>query len=163
VVQPSLEPADEEKAEPPILEWDAPKFTPPPVQPTHATTASNEVWSGGSATVETPVQAPRPAPVLTAVETAKVTPLHEAKPAVGLDLDKLDLSFDPQRAPVEDPTPSVLDGQWHDAATKLDLARAYQEMGDLEGAREILQEVLHEGDPDQKREAQTLLDKLRAA
>jgi pilus assembly protein FimV len=60
----------------------------------------------------------------------------------------------------EDPTPSVLDGQWHDAATKLDLAKAYQEMGDVEGAREILQEVLHEGDDEQKREAQGILAKL---
>ena len=59
-----------------------------------------------------------------------------------------------------DPTPSVLDGQWHDAATKLDLAKAYQEMGDVEGAREILQEVLHEGDETQKAEAQVLLAKL---
>ena len=48
----------------------------------------------------------------------------------------------------------MLDGQWHDAATKLDLAKAYQEMGDDEGAREILQEVLHEGDDQQKAEAQ---------
>ncbi len=54
------------------------------------------------------------------------------------------------RPTFEDPTPSVLDGQWHDAATKLDLAKAYQEMGDVEGAREILQEVLHEGDDQQK-------------
>jgi pilus assembly protein FimV len=54
----------------------------------------------------------------------------------------------------------VLDGQWHDAATKLDLAKAYQEMGDVEGAREILQEVLHEGDDEQKTEAKTLLSKL---
>jgi FimV-like protein len=53
-------------------------------------------------------------------------------------------------ATFEDPTPSGLDGQWHDAATKLDLAKAYQEMGDVEGAREILQEVLHEGDDTQK-------------
>ena len=54
----------------------------------------------------------------------------------------------------------MLDGQWHDAATKLDLAKAYQEMGDVEGAREILQEVLHEGDDQQKSEAQALLAKL---
>ena len=54
----------------------------------------------------------------------------------------------------------MLDGQWHDAATKLDLAKAYQEMGDVEGAREILQEVLHEGDEQQKSEAQSLLSKL---
>ena len=83
-----------------------------------------------------------------------------ARPAAALELDKLDLSFDPDKATFEDPTPSVLDGQWHDAATKLDLAKAYQEMGDVEGAREILQEVLHEGDDQQKSEAQALMAKL---
>lgn len=77
-----------------------------------------------------------------------------------LDLDKLDLAFDRPPAAAEDPTPSVLDGQWHDAATKLDLAKAYQEMGDVEGAREILQEVLREGDDKQKHEAKALIDKL---
>jgi len=82
------------------------------------------------------------------------------RPAAAIELDKLDLGFDPERATFEDPTPSVLDGQWHDAATKLDLAKAYQEMGDVEGAREILQEVLHEGDDQQKSEAQALLSKL---
>jgi pilus assembly protein FimV len=41
--------------------------------------------------------------------------------------------------------------------TKLDLARAYMEMGDREGAREILQEVLGEGDLQQKAEANKLL------
>ena len=83
-----------------------------------------------------------------------------ARPAAAIELDKLDLAFDPERSTFEDPTPSVLDGQWHDAATKLDLAKAYQEMGDVEGAREILQEVLHEGDDEQKAEAKTLLSKL---
>jgi pilus assembly protein FimV len=83
-----------------------------------------------------------------------------ARPQAAIDLDKLDLSFDPQHATFEDPTPSVVNGQWHDAATKLDLAKAYQEMGDVEGAREILQEVLHEGDDTQKAEAQALLAKL---
>ena len=83
-----------------------------------------------------------------------------AAPATPLDLDKLDLSFDPNHPAFEDPTPSVLDGQWHDAATKLDLAKAYHEMGDREGAREILQEVLHEGDEQQRSEAQALLGKL---
>jgi pilus assembly protein FimV len=83
-----------------------------------------------------------------------------AQPQAAIDLDKLDLSFDADAPVFEDATPSVLDGQWHDAATKLDLAKAYQEMGDVEGAREILQEVLHEGDDDQKSEAQSLLAKL---
>ncbi|MEP6679007.1 MAG: FimV/HubP family polar landmark protein [Betaproteobacteria bacterium] len=93
-------------------------------------------------------------------ESTGPTPSQLARPAAALELDKLDLSFDPDKATFEDPTPSVLDGQWHDAATKLDLAKAYQEMGDVEGAREILQEVLHEGDDQQKSEAQTLLAKL---
>ena len=84
------------------------------------------------------------------------------QPSGKLDLDKLDLSFDPARKTFEDPTPSVLDGQWHDAATKLDLAKAYQEMGDVEGAREILQEVMQEGDDQQKKEAQDFLAKLRS-
>jgi len=83
-----------------------------------------------------------------------------ARPQAAIELDKLDLSFDPDRTTFEDPTPSVLDGQWHDAATKLDLAKAYQEMGDVEGAREILQEVLHEGDEQQKAEAHSLMAKL---
>jgi pilus assembly protein FimV len=100
-------------------------------------------------------------PTLTAAVAEDMpTPSQLSRPAAALELDKLDLSFDPDRTTFEDPTPSVLDGQWHDAATKLDLAKAYQEMGDVEGAREILQEVLHEGDDQQKKEAQTLLGKL---
>jgi pilus assembly protein FimV len=42
-------------------------------------------------------------------------------------------------------------------ATKLDLARAYIDMGDMEGARDILQEVLSEGNAPQKDEAKGLL------
>jgi pilus assembly protein FimV len=107
---------------------------------------------------------PRLEPALaTAAPTSSpsgAAPSTLARPAAALELDKLDLSFDPERTTYEDPTPSVLDGQWHDAATKLDLAKAYQEMGDVEGAREILQEVLHEGDDQQKAEAQGLLAKL---
>ncbi len=42
--------------------------------------------------------------------------------------------------------------------TKLDLARAYLDMGDYEGARAMLEEVLTEGSQTQKDEAQRLLD-----
>ena len=41
--------------------------------------------------------------------------------------------------------------------TKLDLARAYLDMGDVEGARHTLEEVVIEGNDDQKREAEELL------
>ncbi|WP_148862647.1 FimV/HubP family polar landmark protein [Marinobacter fonticola] len=47
-----------------------------------------------------------------------------------------------------------------EAATKLDLARAYIEMGDADGARDILEEVAIEGDEGQKVEAQDLLKNL---
>jgi pilus assembly protein FimV len=107
-----------------------------------------------------PVGKPREPMLETATASGGGAPAQLTRPAAALELDKLDLSFDPERTTFEDPTPSVLDGQWHDAATKLDLAKAYQEMGDVEGAREILQEVLHEGDDQQKAEAKSLLTKL---
>ncbi len=47
-----------------------------------------------------------------------------------------------------------------EVGTKLDLARAYVDMGDPEGARNILQEVLQEGSMSQKQEAQRLLDSI---
>ncbi|MEL7185059.1 MAG: FimV/HubP family polar landmark protein [Pseudomonadota bacterium] len=47
-----------------------------------------------------------------------------------------------------------------EVGTKLDLARAYVDMGDPAGARSILEEVLDEGDDAQKQQAQQLLDSL---
>lgn len=47
-----------------------------------------------------------------------------------------------------------------EVGTKLDLARAYIDMGDPDGARSILDEVLEEGDEGQKSEAKDLLDGL---
>ena len=47
-----------------------------------------------------------------------------------------------------------------EVGTKLDLARAYVEMGDKEGAREILNEVLAEGDERQKADAKGIMSSL---
>lgn len=44
--------------------------------------------------------------------------------------------------------------------TKLDLARAYIDMGDNEGAKSILEEVVNEGNDQQKQDAQGLLNGL---
>lgn len=49
-----------------------------------------------------------------------------------------------------------------EVATKLELAQAYEEMGDLEGARELLNEVLNEGSQAQQAQAQAKLDQLGA-
>ncbi|HUK01970.1 MAG TPA: FimV/HubP family polar landmark protein [Steroidobacteraceae bacterium] len=50
-----------------------------------------------------------------------------------------------------------------EVGTKLDLARAYMDMGDPEGARNILEEVMHEGSVAQKQEAQRLIASLPGA
>ncbi len=47
-----------------------------------------------------------------------------------------------------------------EVGTKLDLARAYVDMGDPAGSRSILEEVLEEGDEEQRQQAQQLLDTL---
>lgn len=49
---------------------------------------------------------------------------------------------------------------WQEVNTKLDLAKAYQEMGDGVGAREILDEVLREGDMEQQQTAQSIIDQI---
>jgi pilus assembly protein FimV len=46
-----------------------------------------------------------------------------------------------------------------ESSTKLDLAVAYEAMGDLDGAREILNEVIEEGNEEQITEAKKLLEK----
>jgi pilus assembly protein FimV len=47
-----------------------------------------------------------------------------------------------------------------EVGTKLDLARAYMDMGDPEGARNILEEVMHEGSTTQRQEAERLMESL---
>lgn len=47
-----------------------------------------------------------------------------------------------------------------EVATKLDLAQAYIDMGDADGARDILSEVLTEGDEKQRGEAKEMLSNL---
>ncbi|WP_330210301.1 FimV/HubP family polar landmark protein [Pseudomonas sp. AM4(2022)] len=47
-----------------------------------------------------------------------------------------------------------------EVATKLDLAQAYIDMGDADGARDILSEVLTEGDEGQRSEAKEMLGRI---
>ena len=92
-----------------------------------------------------------------------------AAPADDLKLD-LDLGLDEDNGPVSKFDFSGLDLDLGDSGdneleldevgTKLDLARAYVEMGDKEGAREILTEVLAEGSDKQKADAKGLMSSL---
>jgi pilus assembly protein FimV len=77
-----------------------------------------------------------------------------------------DLDDDEDTSPTQALTPEDISDDLHDArtmtevGTKLDLARAYVDMGDPAGARSILEEVLDEGDAGQRQQAQKLLDSL---
>ena len=62
-------------------------------------------------------------------------PTEESSEEISLDLDTTD-----------------------EVTTKLDLARAYIDMGDSEGAKSILEEVVNEGNDQQKEEAQELIN-----
>ncbi|OZB28143.1 MAG: peptigoglycan-binding protein LysM [Pseudomonas sp. 34-62-33] len=90
---------------------------------------------------------------------------------VTAELDQLSNDFnEPQAAPLAsvDSLPSDLDGDddfdflsgTDETATKLDLARAYIDMGDTEGARDILDEVVAEGNDAQQQEAREMISKL---
>lgn len=70
-----------------------------------------------------------------------------------LDLDRL-------RGTAEGDTREMPAAELNEVGTKLDLARAYMDMGDPEGARSILEEVVDEGDEAQRAEARELLDSL---
>jgi pilus assembly protein FimV len=85
-----------------------------------------------------------------------------------LDIDLGDAGDMNDDAPTEALSPDELSDDLHDArtmtevGTKLDLARAYVDMGDPDGARSILEEVLDEGDDGQRQQAQKLIESLPA-
>lgn len=91
------------------------------------------------------------------VEKSAEAPAPEA-PMAGMGLAGISLNLDDEGALQSEP--GGKDERWQEVATKLDLAKAYQEMGDASGAREILEEVLREGDAEQREAAQTLLNQL---
>jgi pilus assembly protein FimV len=119
------------------------------------------------------------------VDVGDSTGAHEAMHGTGVDLDvggatgthaanggSLDLDVGTatmpdtafaatQRLSSEDlALPDLEPVTMSEVGTKLDLARAYMDMGDPDGARNILEEVLAEGSAAQKQEAQRLMESL---
>jgi pilus assembly protein FimV len=86
--------------------------------------------------------------------TAEAAP-SAPPPAADLSSISLDLG-----GVADAPAAGGTDPKWQEIATKLDLAKAYEEMGDKDGARELLNEVMKDGDAAQKGTAQQLLAKL---
>ncbi|HUP98224.1 MAG TPA: FimV/HubP family polar landmark protein [Usitatibacter sp.] len=84
----------------------------------------------------------------------EVEPTQRSQPSGGASsssFDLADLSLD---------SPGGDAGGGEAVGTKLELAKAYLEIGDKDGAREILQEVAKEGSSAQKEEAQKLIGSL---
>lgn len=103
-----------------------------------------------------------PAPV---VDEPALADLEFGSGDSGLDLkleDELDSFVGEARSTLADADEVVEEatGGLDDAATKLELARAYLDMGDPEGARAMLEEVLGEGDTSQREAARKLLASL---
>ncbi|PHS26564.1 MAG: hypothetical protein COA83_02485 [Methylophaga sp.] len=86
----------------------------------------------------------------TTEELAEVTTEIDAEKLEELDIGTDDLEFDIGDFDEVD-----------EAETKLDLAAAYVDMGDPDGAKNILNEVLQEGNDEQKSRAQDLLNNLK--
>ena len=82
--------------------------------------------------------------------------MEMAQPTVGeMDISTMQAEVDATDiADLE--SPSGMD----EVGTKLDLAKAYIDMGDPDGARSILDEVLEEGTPPQQQEAQELMQQI---
>ena len=111
-------------------------------------------------------QMPRPDSDVASRAGASVPP--KASP---IDMSSIDLNLEAtqpvarvlgdgatQSAAVVSPEPGV--GANEDVSTKLDLAKAYEEMGDVDGARELLREVAKEGNSEQREKAKDLLARL---
>jgi pilus assembly protein FimV len=89
-------------------------------------------------------------------------PMAASRGGLGGDIE-FDVGADvvPDDEPTGTEEVSPLDAQtMTEVGTKLDLARAYIDMGDPDGAKSILEEVLGEGDTGQRNEAQALINAL---
>ncbi|WP_298312404.1 FimV/HubP family polar landmark protein, partial [Propionivibrio sp.] len=93
-----------------------------------------------------------------------VNPQFDQESSVGASQDfaktQAETVVNPQFGVEADLAPEFDISPNEEVTTKLDLAKAYEEMGDLEGARELLQEVLKEGDAAQQEKAQSILSRI---
>ncbi|MDA1343727.1 MAG: hypothetical protein O2966_07715, partial [Proteobacteria bacterium] len=82
--------------------------------------------------------------------------------------DTIDFSFDLELAQLDSDKQTSKDQGFmvsdltdmDELETKLDLAKAYIDMGDADAAKEIIEQVLEQGSPEQKKTAQELMDDL---
>ena len=132
----------------------------PPTAPAAADSLAQDLAETEELELSLPALDAEAAPALDAQSASPVTPV----PAQPLDFDMGALNLDLDTPPAAGTGLPDLAGNTSagnpEMATKLDLAMAYQEIGDLEGARELLDEVLKGGSAEQADKAQSLLEKL---
>ncbi len=98
-------------------------------------------------------------------------PVNAAQQGAEIDLSDINLDIENTPEITENTTAEEASGsalsdsdtnneKWHEIETKIDLAKAYLEMEDMEGAREMLEEVVQEGNEAQQNAAKELLEKL---
>lgn len=128
------------------LALDAPAMPAAPAAAAPAPASSNFDFDLSSLSLESGDSAPA-ADFTKTVAVQAATSADHAKTAA-LSLDSLSLDLDP---------PAASGGDSGSAGTKLELAKAYVEIGDADGAKEILNEVVREGNAAQQAEAKKIL------
>jgi pilus assembly protein FimV len=127
------------------------------------TSAPQEPATGGNA-IDFDIASPSVATPAAFAET------KSEEPALDFNFDLGDAGSTSEQAPpldlssisldLDSPAPASASDESSEVATKLELAQAYEEMGDREGARELLQEVLAEGSQAQQELAKSKLAQL---
>ncbi|MBI3344122.1 MAG: FimV family protein [Gammaproteobacteria bacterium] len=156
-----------------VIEFDQTSLTPPAVEQAASAASQPEpnLLEGSPAQTEaSPLQPFEPQPSSEQTPTWSFDTAQDKGRDYPLDLD---LEKEAERladagaesAPLPDvDRPSYLESDdltaEDEVATKLDLARAYMDMGDPDGAQGILDEVMKEGNEPQRREAEELLRKI---
>lgn len=105
-----------------------------------------------------PAAAPAPGPSASVPSKAPAATADAAPPPPDAASEFADLRLDD--IDLGDVSAEPGDGAGDEAATKLDLARAYVDMGDHEMARSLLDEVVQQGSNEQKQAAQALIEQL---
>ena len=155
---------------PDVADLEFPAFTEPQVpEPAAAESSSHEAEGGMDFDFDLgdkDAEASAAAPSLDAVATAPSFDLS----GIDLDLSTPAVEDVAPAAPapevvveapvVETQVPAVTAEVNEEVATKLELAHAYEEMGDKEGARELLEEVIKEGNAEQQEAARIKLAQL---
>jgi len=118
---------------------------------------------GGGDTVEQPRAAEDlfSSEVFDSTRRTKLVDLDVGEPMFGTDTPTNKLTAQTNKLkPLDVAAQEMEPVTMSEVGTKLDLARAYMDMGDPEGARSILEEVVQEGSASQKQEASRLIESL---